>query len=433
MKDETVKEVRESEFLKEKYYYIKHKSGLDIYLFPKKLTSTYALFATKYGSIDNCFCPVDGNDFVKVPDGIAHFLEHKMFENEDGTDTFARYAKTGASANAYTSRSMTAYLFSCTDNFKESLEILLDSVSHPYFTPQNVKKEQGIIGQEIGMYDDNPRTRLYYGLLGAMYEHHPVKIDICGTVASISKITDEILYKCYNTFYSLSNMALSVCGDVTVEDVLSVTDKILKEQKPVEIARSYPKEKPQVHSPKAQRRMQVAKPLFSIGIKDTDISCDPSKRAKKGAVIHILNDMLYGKTSSFYNELYESGLITPAFGYYNDLDESYAFNVITGESPDPDTVYEKFIEYIESKKQTGLDRAAFERCKRVELAEFIKMFDSTEEIANELIYLAFAGIDIFDYAEIINSITFEHLSEVFDSLYHKEYYALSVILPIEQE
>ncbi|NLK39596.1 MAG: insulinase family protein [Clostridiales bacterium] len=432
MNKTVLQEVRESEFLKEKYYYLKHHSGLDIYVFPKNLTTTYALFGTKYGSIDNKFSTQDG-EIIEVPDGIAHFLEHKMFEDEEGIDTFARYAKTGASANAYTSRGMTAYLFSCTDNFSSSLEILLDSVTSPYFTPENVKKEQGIIGQEIGMYDDNPRNRLYYGLLSALYESHPVRIDICGTVSTIAKITDKILYHCYNTFYNLSNMALSVCGNVTPEEILAVADKVLKPQEPVEITRFYPKEKPTVFRKRAERRMQVAKPLFSIGIKDTDISKDAAERAKKGIIIRILNNMLYGKTSAFYNELYEQGLITPSFGYFNDISESYAFNMITGESPNPDEVYRRFVHYIDDLQKNGLDREAFDRCHRVELAEFVKIFDSTEEIANVLLSLAFAGVEIFEYADIINSITFEDVTRVFHSCYNPEYYAMSVIIPIDEQ
>lgn len=425
-------EVRESKFLKEKYYYIQHSSGLDIYVFPKNLTTAYALFGTRYGSIDNRFATGDGG-FIEVPDGIAHFLEHKMFENADGTDTFTRYAKTGASANAYTSRAMTAYLFSCTDNFADSLEILLDSVTSPYFTPVNVKKEQGIIGQEIGMYDDNPRNRLYYGLLGALYESHPVRIDICGTVFSISKITDEILYRCYNTFYNLSNMALSVCGKVTPEEVLAVADKVLKPQAPVEIRRDYPEEKPEVFRRRAERRMQVAKPLFSIGIKDTDISPNPAERAKKGIIIRILDNMLFGKASPFYNELYEEGLITPSFGYFNDYSESYAFNMISGESKNPDEVYRRFVQYIDGLKQNGLDPAVFARCHRVELAEFIKLFDSTEEIANTLLSLTFAGVEIFEYAELIRSVTFDELTCVFDACFKPDYYAMSVVFPIDAQ
>ena len=193
-----IKEIK-SVALAERYYKVKHDSGLTIYVYPKEgYSSTYAIFGTKYGSINNCF-KVDNGETVSVPDGIAHYLEHKLFESEDG-DAFSRYAKTGANANAYTSFDKTCYLFSCTDNFEESLEILLDFVQSPYFTKETVAKEQGIIGQEIKMYDDSPSWRVMFNMLMNMYKTHPVRIDIAGTVESIAKITPEYLYTCYNTY-----------------------------------------------------------------------------------------------------------------------------------------------------------------------------------------------------------------------------------------
>ena len=173
---------KRNEFLKEEYYTYRHKSGLSVYVFPKKLSTTYALFATRYGSIDSKFKLAGDKDFTTVPDGIAHYLEHKLFENPNGEDTFSRFAKFGASANAYTGNTMTAYLFSCTSNFGESLEVLLDFVKTPYFTPETVEKEQGIIAQEIKMYDDHPFRRLYHMMLEAMYEKHNVLINVAGTV-----------------------------------------------------------------------------------------------------------------------------------------------------------------------------------------------------------------------------------------------------------
>ncbi len=202
----SVQEIK-SQLTGDKYYKVKHKSGLNIYVYEKEgYNSTYAVFGTRYGSINTTFSS-NGGEKMTVPDGIAHYLEHKLFECEDG-DAFAKYAKTGANANAFTSFDKTCYLFSTTDNFKESLEILLDFVQRPYFTEETVAKEQGIIGQEIKMYDDSPEWRVMFNLLEIMYHNHPVKIDIAGTVESIAKITPELLYKCYNTFYNLTNMAL---------------------------------------------------------------------------------------------------------------------------------------------------------------------------------------------------------------------------------
>ena len=221
-----------NEVLNEGYYEIDSDSGLKIFVYPKpKHNSTYAIFGTKYGSID-CAFKIDDSETVKVPEGITHYLEHKLFESEDG-DAFSKYAKTGASANAYTSFDKTCYLFSTGDNFDESLKILLDFVQQPYFTEQTVQKEQGIIGQEITMYDDDPGWRVYFNLLRAIYHKNPVRIDIAGTIESISHINAELLYKCYNSFYNLHNMVLVVCGNVTPEQVLSIANERLKPSKPI--------------------------------------------------------------------------------------------------------------------------------------------------------------------------------------------------------
>ncbi len=266
----------ESALLREFYYEIDHPSGLKILVYPKeKYTSTYAMFGTHYGSIDTDFRLSGETEFTSVPEGIAHFLEHKLFESED-LDAFERYAKTGASANAYTSFDKTCYLFSCTDNFTDSLEILLDFVTHPYFTEATVQKEQGIIGQEIQMCRDEAGWESLFLLLRAMYRNCPVRIDIAGTVESISHITADLLYKCYNTFYNLSNMVLCVAGNVTPEAVLEVADRILKPATPVNIERKFHEEPRAVKEEYAEETLAVASPIFSLGFKETIASPERS-------------------------------------------------------------------------------------------------------------------------------------------------------------
>ena len=206
----------ESNFLGEHFNQFKHKSGLTVIFYPKKgYSKTYAVIATNYGSIDNTFIPFGQGETITVPGGIAHYLEHKLFEGED-KNAFERYAKTGANANAFTSFDTTAYLFSCTENFEESLEILLDFVYSPYFTKENVDKERGIIGQEIRMYDDNSDWQVFFGVLQAAYHNHPLKDDIAGTIDSIEKITPELLYSCYNNFYNPSEMEICLCGSSSI-------------------------------------------------------------------------------------------------------------------------------------------------------------------------------------------------------------------------
>lgn len=425
------KTIVKSEFLDEEYTHFKHKSGLNVYVFPKKLSTSYAIFATKYGSLENKFKTDKDNDFITVPDGIAHFLEHKMFENENGEDTFLRYAKTGASANAYTSNNITAYLYSCTDNFYESLEILLDFVTKPYFTKETVEKEQGIIAQEIRMYDDNPGARLYYELLGALYKSHNVKINVAGTVESISKITPELLYFCYNTFYNLNNMALCVCGEVDADKVEAVCDKILKVAEDINIIREYPSEDAEVNYPSAEARLAVSKPLFAIGVKDVDISNNPKKRLYKKATADIVCKMLFGKTAPFFNELYDEGLISGDLHAEYEHNESFSFLTFDGKSDEPDKIFEKFLEYIEKCRQVPPSRDEFERAKRAKLASFIGIFDSTEDISNEFLSFIFGGTSIFDYADILKNVTFEDTVEFINSTFKKEYAAIAKILPLE--
>ena len=422
---------KENETLGEKYYNFKHKSGLDVYVFPKNMTSSYALFATRYGSIDNKFKLEGEDEFTCVPDGIAHFLEHKMFECEDGRDAFELFAETGASANAYTSNRQTAYLFSATDNFYESLEILLDFVTHPYFTKENVQKEQGIIGQELRMYEDSPGSRLQRGLMEALYKNNKVRIDVGGTIESIAEIDAEILYKCYNTFYNLNNMALAVCGAVDAQRVEEICDRVLKKAPEQRIIRDYEdsEEPKEVYQKRSVCELSVSKPIFAIGIKDMDISSDPEQRAKKGYAINILNQMLFSCSGEFYNTLYDNKMISKYLDAYSEHTERYSFIQIYSESSNPEAVYDYFVSFIEKTKKNGLDREDFELAKRVEYASNIKSFDSTEEIAGNIIEDLFDGTDIFDAADIISSISFEYICDLFDSLFKEEYYAMSIVYP----
>ena len=254
--------------IKEEYLRIKHKSGATILLYPMKGYSTaYALFATKYGSVDTTFKTNEDPDFVTVPEGIAHYLEHKLFENDE-CDAFDLYAKTGANANAYTSFDKTAYLFSCSQKFEENLRILLGFVQEPYFTDATVAKEQGIIGQEIKMYDDDPQWRVMFNYLKAMYHSHPIQQDIAGTVESISHITPELLYRCYDTFYNLGNMVLALAGNLDIQKVLQVCGRLLKPSTPVTVRRVIPPEPDSVVRPQVEERLSVALPLFQFGFKE---------------------------------------------------------------------------------------------------------------------------------------------------------------------
>ncbi len=421
--------VRENKEIGEKYYYTKHKSGLRVYVFPKKMATGYAAFATKYGSVDSSFV-ADGKR-ITVPDGVAHFLEHKMFENEDGTDTFERYAKTGASANAYTSADKTVYLFSAADNFTQSLEILLDFVTHPYFTKQTVEKEQGIIGQEIKMYDDNPSWQLYFGMLTALYADNPVRIDTAGTVETISEITPEILFDVYNTFYNLENMALCVCADVTPEQVKEVCDKVLEFVPPKKIERIYPKEQKSVCKERVSKRLQVSMPMFAIGIKDNNCPMSGKELVKKRAQYDIILDLIFDKSAPFYTKLYNMGLIDSSFSYDFEGHETFSHCEISGCSENPEKVYELVKEEIAHYKKNGFDKEAFERIKRANYAHILRLFNSTDDIANEFIGCVFEDSDILDYPTVMAEVTFEDINKRFMENFDEDCFALSTIVPLE--
>ncbi len=416
--------------LEEEYFGFQHSSGLSVYVFPKALSTSYALFSTKYGSLENRFM-VDGDkDFTTVPAGIAHFLEHKMFENANGVDTFELFGKTGASANAYTSFDKTAYLFSSTDNFYESLDILLDFVTHPYFTPETVAKEQGIIAQEIRMYEDNPNTRVYYELMRALYEKHDVRTEIAGSVESIQEISAELLYKCYNTFYNLRNMVLCVCGDVTVDKVVAVLDRSLEKAPEQTILCDYPTEKATVFEKRREIKMQISRPQFAIGVKDVDIPTDPIAFSKKDFGMRILNEILFSSSTDFYNEMYETGILNSQFSCEYDSAPSFAYNFLSGETDDPDAFLETVQAYISEAQSKPIDDDAFLRAKRVVYADFVRLFDSTDEIANELVAYAFLGLPLFENVAILDSIDKAYVEELLRTCFNADAFAISIISPI---
>ena len=423
-------ELKENAFLDERYYFARHKSGLRVYVIPKKMTTSYAILGTKFGSIDNKFIS-DGRN-IELPDGIAHFLEHKMFENEDGTDTFARYAKTGANANAYTTFDRTCYLFSATENVYESLEILLDFVTHPYFTEQTVNKEMGIIGQEIRMYDDNPGWQLYFGMLTGLYVNNTVRIDTAGTTETISHITPKLLFDAYDAFYNLENMALCICGDVEKEKVADVCDKVLKYVRAPEVKRIYPDEPKEIYKEYVSRNLEVSMPMFAVGIKDNEVPLSGLALAKKQAEYDILLDIIFGRSGEFYTRLYESGLIDSSFSYDYECSENYAHCEISGSSDQPDKVYALVKEEIKKFKEKGLDRDTFERIKRAAYARVLRVFNSTDDISNEFLVYLFSDFDMLDYPSVVAGVTFEDASRRLREGFDEDGFVLSTVLPIEK-
>ena len=419
-----------SALLRERYYRMEHTSGLPIYVFPKELTTSYALFAVNYGSMDSQFQRYGDDVPVRVPDGIAHFLEHKLFENEDGSDSFARFAAIGADANAYTSYDRTAYLFSTTENFDEALEELLRFVTHPHFTDASVKKEQGIIAEEIRMYEDSPWERCFRILLESMYENCPVRINICGSESSIAKITPKLLYDCYRTFYNPANMILAVCGNVTPDEVMAVADRALpKDFLPRTVERAPFAERAAVVRAYAEDTMQVAKPIFSIGIKDRVIADDPMSRMRRDFCMALLDEILFSRAGDFYNDLFERGVITPSFGFGYSCSDRFAFHCLSGESDTPEVVLASLKEYLARVRREGLSDEAFERCRRVMYSDEICAYDSSEEIANRLLSFAMDGLDMFSCPDVLQSITKCELEELLATAFDDDCFSMAVIRP----
>ena len=417
------KQIFESE-IGESYIKSIHPSGLKIYILEKpQYNSAYAVFGTKYGSIDTCFS-VNGEK-TQVPEGIAHFLEHKLFESEDG-DAFTKYAATGAYANAYTSFDRTCYLFSCSDRFYDNLGILLDFVQSPYFTAETVQKEQGIIGQEIRMYDDSPDWRVMFNMLLAMYKNHPVRIDIAGTVESIAKIDDKLLYKCYNTFYNPSNMFICIAGNVNADKVLSRINSAVKTNAPIEIERIGCDEPDEVVDSYVEQQLAVAQPMFCFGYKE---SMDkPERSVKEKVSTALLLEIIAGDSSPLYKKLINDGLINDEFSFEYFTGHNYSAVIFEGESSDPKRVAEEIKAEIERLKADGIDKKLFSAVRCGMYGEAVRSFNSVQSIATQLVSCAMSDSGLFDELKYIKSATPEDVYKRL-SLLDNDKTVLSVINP----
>lgn len=422
-----IKEIK-SKLVGDSYYKINHPSGLTIYVYPKEgYNSAYAIFGTRYGSINTCFS-VDEGKKITVPDGIAHYLEHKLFESEDG-DAFVRYAKTGANANAYTSFDKTCYLFSCTDKFDESLEILLDFVQQPYFTAQTVAKEQGIIGQEIKMYDDSPEWRVMFNMLENMYKNHPVKIDIAGTVESIAQITAEKLYEVYNVFYNLNNMVLCVSGNITVEQVLKTADKMLKPCEKHEIKNYFEDEPYEICEPYVEQSFPVSMPLFNLGFKESG-----EKQLDSETLAHtdIMLSMIASTTSKLYQNLMDANLINSSFSYELFEGPGYCSVIFGGESRAPRQAAEMIKQYISRLKKDGLDKDDFDIAKKAVYGDIVSSLNSVSSISNAVADYHFCGNELFSYIDAVANTTFEDVEERLNNMLDVNNCTLSVVKQAEK-
>ncbi len=411
-----------------------HKSGLRIAIIPKKgFSKFYAIYGTEYGSIDNEFIPLGETEKTVLPDGVAHFLEHKLFEMADGTNAFDHFSKTGGNSNAFTSFNITAYLFSCTDNFYENLDILLNFVNTPYFTKENVDKEQGIIGQEIKMYEDDPQWRVFFNMLTALYQENPVKRDIAGTVESISHITPELLYKCTNTFYNPSNMYLVMVGDIDEGKIEEYIDRHIPLDRDTGKVTKFAKKEPkEVAQKRITQSLSVSTPMFAVGFKEKETGLDGFDLLKKEIATEILIELLFGKSSENYIKMYEEGIIDASFDGETEIEKEYGFTSFGGESKDPDKVYEAIISAIEKAKTEGLSPEKIARIKKAVLSDDIRMYNNVENIGNAYIKSLMKGINLLDYAKAVEEIDEKYLTARLNEHFDKDYCVLSIVYPTEE-
>ena len=413
--------------VKEKVYIEKLKNGLTIMIIPKEgIKKKYIIWGTHYGSNDSKFYVPGEEQVTEVPKGVAHFLEHKMFEQENGRNSLDVLSSLGVNANAYTTNTHTAYLYECTENFYEALDEFMDYVQHPYFTDENVEKEKGIIGQEIMMYDDYPEWRVYLNALEAMYHNQPVKLDITGTIETISHIDKDILYKCYNTFYNPSNMCLVVCGDFKPDEILKeIENRLIDKKASGEIKRVYENEEDTIVKTKVEKKMEVSIPLYTIGIK-----CNPPKQKEKvktHIAIEILLNMIIGESSKLYQELYKEGIILgmPSFEY--EFTDEYAHILISGSSRNPEKLYSKMIEQFEKFKQNEINKEDFERTKKMIYGDYIKEYNDVSNIARMFLGDFMKGINSFDYLEEITTLDIDYVKQVLTNNFKKEKIVYSVV------
>ncbi len=390
-------------------------------------SAVHAIYATKFGSINRKF--TQNGKTMDLPSGIAHFLEHKMFENKDGVDAFTLYSETGAAANAYTGFDRTSYVFTSSREIDKNLDILLSFVGHPYFTEKTVQKEQSIIGQEIGMYQDHAEWCNMMGILQCLYHNHPVRDDIAGTVESIAEITPEMLYSCTDAYYHPSNMILCAAGNVSMEQLLSAVERagLPKEASP-RVETVFPHEPGDIHMSRKELSMAVAMPMFALGFKEKPVQ---ESTLKTEVVCDLLGEMLCGESSALYRSLYDEGLVQPDFGMEFGCHAGCLHFMITGESNQPDVVRERILSEINRQRTQGISKEQFDICKKMMYGEAIADLESVERMASLLSQSYFKGRTPAQELDAIASVSIEDVQAALSEMLQEEKSAFMLINPMK--
>lgn len=409
----------------ETMYHEKLANGLNVFVFPKPdHQKGYAFFATNYGGMDMRFC-LNG-EWHDTPAGVAHYLEHKMFDTQDG-NALQKLAENGASPNAFTSNAITGYYFDSTEKFEENLRILLSFVSVPWFTKESVDKEQGIIGQEIGMIEDDPDWKVFMNLMAALYKNHPIRVSVAGSVESISHITADTLYACHKAFYDPANMVLCVAGPVDPAHICDVAREVLpKEAGPIAAKDYGEKEQPQAAQSRVEERMEVSAPIFQLGYKG-DALVNGEARMRQQLVGELALEVLLGTSSPLYAKMYREGLINHSFTYGYECYPGCAFLMAGGESKDPEAVRMSVAGEAGRIGREGVDKDLWKRVKKGVYGNKVRGLNSFENLCVGQTQAFFAGTNFLCFAEIFSSITREEAEELIGNWITEERTALSVI------
>lgn len=416
--------------LKETLFHEQLDNGLNVYLLKKEgFIKTYGIFTANFGSNDNEFIPRGQSDFIRVNDGIAHFLEHKMFYTKDGVDANELYAKLGASSNAYTTNNQTSYLFSTTQKESECIELLLDFVQALDLTEEAVEKEKGIIEQEIKMYDDDPSWRLYFGSIAALYVNHPNNTDIAGTVESVNRITKAELDLCYETFYHPDNMMLFIVGNIDIEDTMTLirANQNQKQFAPrQEIVRKKADEPDHIAVKYQEIKMDVNVEKLFLSIKVNDVPSDPIESLRRDIAFNLFFDCVFAKSSDLYNSWLEQGLINSTFETNFTQSRETAFIQMGGDCEDLKTFEETLIEFVANIDQITIDEATFLRLKKRDIGNFILAFNSIEPIASNFSRYYYEGVNAFEVVDVMQEITLDEVLAV-RKFFNEKLMAITII------
>jgi predicted Zn-dependent peptidase len=410
-------------------------NGLTVSVLPKRgFLKKYAVLATRYGSIDNVFQAAGESEAREVPAGIAHFLEHKLFE-EEGGNAFDRFSKNGAYCNAFTSYTTTAYLFSCTDLFAENLGLLVDFVGNPYFTEAAIARERQIISQEIRMYEDSPDWRGFQGLLEALYVRHPVRVDITGTVESISRIEKADLERCYRTFYQPRNMILFAAGDLDPAEVMDRADEAFARRRYGEAGeprRVVVDEPGALAAREVRLELDVSQPRLLLGWKDVTGAGSGAELLRKDVELAFAIELIFGRSGAFYQRCYESGLIDAGFSASYTGERDHGYVAVGGETDEPDRLRDELCAAAARAVEAGFDEADFRRIKNKAIGKFLRNFNSLEFIASSFVQGHFLDVDFFEYLPAIDAATREDVQARAAEVFRKDRMASSIVEPLEE-